>query len=156
MERETVPSLQNPSQPLLLKKATFVTLRTEGALRGCIGQIEAIDSLWKSAKEMSIAAACKDYRFPPLKPEDPFKIEISILSPPEEISKEGIIIGKHGLIVEAHGKRGVLLPHVATEHKWNKSTFVEKTIQKADLPKSIIMSSDFVLKAFQTFLITEL
>ena len=156
MERVTVPSLLDPSQPLLEKKATFVTLRTEGDLRGCIGQLDAIDPLWKSARDMSIAAACKDYRFPPLKPEDPFQIEISILSPPELISKEDIIVGKHGLIVEAHGKRGVLLPHVATEYKWNETTFLEKTIQKANLPKSIIKSSELTLKAFQTFLITEL
>jgi uncharacterized protein (TIGR00296 family) len=104
---------------------------------------------------MSLKAAHEDYRFPSLKPEDPFQIEISILSPPEPISKEKILVGKHGLIVEAHGKRGVLLPHVATEYKWNKNTFLEKTIQKADLPKSIIRSSEFVLKSFQTFIMTE-
>jgi AmmeMemoRadiSam system protein A len=154
-ERETVPPLQNPSQPLLSKKATFVTIRSEGVLRGCIGQIEATSPLWISTKEMSIAAACKDTRFPPLHTREPFQIEISILSKPEPISKENVIVGKHGLIVEASNKRGVLLPHVASEYGWDKNTFIEQTIRKADLPQNIITSSKFVLKAFQTYLVTE-
>ena len=155
MERETVPPLENPSPPLLVKRATFVTLKTEGTLRGCIGQIHATDPLWESAKEMSIAASCKDNRFPPLRPGEPYKIEISILSPLKTILEEEIIVGKHGLIVEALEKRGVLLPHVATENGWDKTTFLSKTIQKANLPPNIKNSAYFVLQAFETYLVRE-
>jgi AMMECR1 domain-containing protein len=45
------------------------------------------------------------------------------------------IIGKHGLQIGRKGKRGVLLPQVATE-RWDMKTFLEQTCVKTELPKS--------------------
>lgn len=153
-ERGTVRSLNNPSEKLSSVRATFVTIRSKGELRGCIGQIHPKDPLWKSVQDMA-QAACQDHRFPPLTSSDPFEIEISILSLPTPIREEEIVVGKHGLIVEANGKRGVLLPHVATENGWDRETFIREVLQKAGLPFENRHSHDLSLKSFMTDLIAE-
>jgi uncharacterized protein (TIGR00296 family) len=47
---------------------------------------------------------------------------------------EEIDIGRHGLIVERGHRRGLLLPQVATKHRWDAQTFVRHTAVKAGLP----------------------
>ena len=45
------------------KKATFVTLKISGRLRGCIGHLKPVTSLWKSVGENARSAAFHDHRF---------------------------------------------------------------------------------------------
>ncbi len=62
-------------------------------------------------------------------------IEISLLTPERPIASiEDIEIGRHGLIVEHGRARGLLLPQVATEHAWDRETFLDHTCIKAGLP----------------------
>ena len=49
-------------------------------------------------------------------------------------SPSDIEVGRHGLVVEREGRRGLLLPQVATEWEWNAETFLARTCQKAGLP----------------------
>ena len=49
-------------------------------------------------------------------------------------SIDEIEIGRHGLIVEQGHRRGLLLPQVATEHGWDRETFLDHTCLKASLP----------------------
>jgi len=67
---------------------TFVTVTIEDNLRGCIGHIIPRESLIEGIKENAINAAFKDPRFLPLtkKEFDKIKIEISILTSPQELS----------------------------------------------------------------------
>jgi len=67
---------------------TFVTITIEDNLRGCIGHIIPRESLIEGIKENAINAAFKDPRFHPLTKEefDKIKIEISILTSPQELS----------------------------------------------------------------------
>jgi uncharacterized protein (TIGR00296 family) len=44
-------------------------------------------------------------------------------------------VGKHGLIVTRGTNRGLLLPQVATEWKWDRETFLAQTCVKAGLPE---------------------
>jgi uncharacterized protein (TIGR00296 family) len=63
------------------------------------------------------------------------QIEISVLSPLQEVEVlERIEIGVHGLIVNHEGRRGLLLPQVATEHGWNREQFLQQVCRKAGLP----------------------
>ena len=80
---ERPPEPRNPSGPLREMGAAFVTLRIAGELRGCIGHVEAVESLWESVRDMARAAAERDTRFPPLRPDElpRLEIEISVLSP---------------------------------------------------------------------------
>ncbi|HVR83479.1 MAG TPA: AMMECR1 domain-containing protein, partial [Planctomycetota bacterium] len=77
------PTLRNPNGPLREKGAVFVTLRSGGELRGCIGQIDAHLPLWESVRDMAAAAAARDHRFPSVRPQEVpgLQIELSVLSP---------------------------------------------------------------------------
>jgi AmmeMemoRadiSam system protein A len=63
--------------------ASFVTLCRRGALRGCVGSIEALRPLADDIRRNALAAAFHDKRFAPLtKPEfADTEVEVSLLSP---------------------------------------------------------------------------
>ena len=114
----------------------FVTLHKHGELRGCIGHIEPDEPLGRVVPRCAVAAASTDPRFPPVSlaeiPE--LEIEVSLLGPLEPITGPAdIIIGRHGLVVERDRHRGLLLPQVATEWKWDAQTFLAQTCHKAGL-----------------------
>ncbi|MBZ5542628.1 MAG: AMMECR1 domain-containing protein, partial [Acidobacteriia bacterium] len=52
----------------------------------------------------------------------------------EEISPEVIEVGRHGLMISQGWQRGLLLPQVASEWKWDRERFLEETCLKAGLP----------------------
>lgn len=114
----------------------FITLRKNEELRGCIGYVEGNKPLYESIPEMSEAAATRDPRFDPLKEDEieDINLEISLLSPLEKIeSPEQVEVGKHGLVIKRGDNRGLLLPQVATENNWDRTTFLEHTCLKANL-----------------------
>jgi AmmeMemoRadiSam system protein A len=133
---DDLPNLRNPNGPLLTKGAVFVTLRIAGELRGCIGQVEARVALWESVRDMAEAAALRDSRFTPLRPDElqDLEIELSVLSPMTPIRPEEIVVGVHGLYVSRDGVSGLLLPQVAVEWEWTREEFLRRTFEKAGLP----------------------
>jgi AmmeMemoRadiSam system protein A len=129
-------------QPAMLTRSleelrgAFVTLTEQGALRGCIGHVTATQPLWKSVRENALSAALRDPRFPPVKEHElsRLELEISALTPFSEIDDvEKIDVGRHGLMIESGGHRGLLLPQVAAEHGWDRTTFLDYTCRKAGL-----------------------
>ena len=117
--------------------AAFVTLTPRGELRGCIGLTEPLFPLSRTVTQCAIAAATSDPRFPPLKASEfqEVEIEISVLSPLREIKDPTEIkVGRDGILIEKKGRRGLLLPQVATEYHWDRKTFLEETCHKAGLP----------------------
>lgn len=115
----------------------FVTLRKGDGLRGCIGSITATEPLYLAVREMAIAAASQDPRFPPVSDAelDDIKIEVSVLSPLQKINNpDKIILGKHGVLVKKGFQSGVFLPQVAAETGWDKKEFMNNLCaQKAGL-----------------------
>ena len=75
------------------------------------------------------------------------EIFLSILSPLKAIKPEEVEIGVHGLVVAQAGRRGLLLPQVPVEHRWDRITFIEQTCQKAGLPRDA-WQSGATLEAF--------
>lgn len=131
---ETPP---DPAPALCEPRGVFVSLHRQGRLRGCIGYLEAVKPLLAAVQEMAAAAAFHDPRFPPLRQEElaDLEVEISVLSPMRRVSKvEEIEIGKHGLYIEKGWARGLLLPQVATQCGWDRTTFLQQTCCKAGLP----------------------
>ena len=115
----------------------FVTLHKRSELRGCIGHIEADQSLVRVVARCAVAASSTDPRFPAVSPAEvaELSIELSLLGPLEPIAgPDEIEIGRHGLVVEKGWHRGLLLPQVATEWKWDAHQFFEQTCRKAGLP----------------------
>jgi AmmeMemoRadiSam system protein A len=99
--------------------------------------------------ETARAAAFDDPRFPPLTAGEvhEIRISLSILSPLSPILPEQVEMGRHGLMVSLAGQRGLLLPQVPIEHRWDRTTFLEQTCRKAGLPPDA-WKQDAVLHAF--------
>ena len=64
------------------------------------------------------------------------QIEVSVLGPLEAIAPDpaNVVVGRHGLVAEQGGRRGLLLPQVATEWGWTAEQFLRQTCVKAGLP----------------------
>jgi AmmeMemoRadiSam system protein A len=137
LERQALPPVTGVCGVLKEPRGAFVTLHLHGGLRGCVGLIEAVKPLAQTIQEMAMAAAFGDPRFPPLSAREfnDIAIEISVLSPLRQIKDVNEIeVGKHGLYIRQGSYRGLLLPQVATEHKWDRGTFLQQTCYKAGLP----------------------
>ncbi|HVV86482.1 MAG TPA: AmmeMemoRadiSam system protein A [Kofleriaceae bacterium] len=142
-----------PHRPTLLAPAAvFVTLHRDDALRGCIGLVEARTPIYRAVQEMAVAAATRDPRFPPVTDEelDLLEVEISVLSHARPVrGPDELTVGVHGLVVEAFGRRGLLLPQVATEAGWDAATLLARTCVKAGLPPDTWQRPDARLTAFE-------
>ena len=112
---------QNLPAALLQPGASFVTLTMGGELRGCIGALEAYQSLVEDVREHAIGAASQDYRFPPVDPSelDKLEIEISRLTSPEPLRYdtsdellELLCPGIDGVILRDGLHRATFLPQV--------------------------------------------
>src|SRR5690349_23980740 len=134
------PASAAPSTgPLAAPGGAFVTLHTRGALRGCIGHIEANEPVGQVIARCAIAACSEDPRFAPISAAelDELELELSLLGPLEPIAGPAEIeIGRHGLVIERGWHRGRLLPQVAVEWNWDAETFLAHTCHKAGLPKN--------------------
>lgn len=123
---------------LMAPQGCFVTIKKHGTLRGCIGNFTSDKPLYQLVQEMAASAATRDPRFYPMKEDDlaEFELEISVLSPLSKIeSPDEVEVGRHGLYLEKNFSRGVLLPQVAVEHKWDRETFLTQTALKAGLKR---------------------
>jgi len=146
------------SEKLLIKGAAFVTLHMRGHLRGCIGNIIATESLVYSVRNNALAAAFKDPRFEPvsIKEMEYIDIEISALTPPEEIDDvEDFEVGKHGIIMQRGFNQAVFLPQVAPEQGWDKETTLLHLSMKAGLPADGWRDPDVKFRVFQAVVFGE-
>ncbi len=97
------------------KAACFVSLHThDGSLRGCIGTLEPrYADLAEEIIENAIAAAHRDSRFKPVRPDEleGLIVTVDVLSAPEPTTPENLDPAIYGLILsDGHLQRGVLLP----------------------------------------------
>lgn len=129
---EPPPRINTDELPphLLEPGVTFVTLTAHGALRGCIGALEAYQSLVEDVQEHAAAAALQDYRFPQVRPDelDEIEIEISRLTPPVRLDYEnpehlvGLLRpGIDGVLIRDGIHRATFLPQV-----WEKLPSVDE------------------------------
>ena len=153
------PPLQDfPSEIFLHQPAgAFVTLHRRGRLRGCVGQLPGRDALAEVVAHCARAAALDDSRFDPVAAAElsEIEIELSVLSALEDVTLESIEPGKHGLVVSQGRQRGVLLPQVATEFRWQAQRFLEETCVKAGLERDAWKSSATRVQAFTAEVFSE-
>jgi uncharacterized protein (TIGR00296 family) len=136
----------------------FVTIHSypNNILRGCIGIPEAFYPLKKALIEAA-TSACHDPRFPDLNIDEleHVTIEVTVLTPPKRLNIKReeytryIVIGRDGLIVEKGIYRGLLLPQVAVEYKWDCQEFLAQTCLKAGLSPHAWMKKDVNIYTFQ-------
>ena len=63
-------------------------------------------------------------------------LEISILSPPREVSRpDDIVVGRDGVILIKDGRSAVFLPEVAVQEGWSRSEMLDNLSLKAGLER---------------------
>ncbi len=162
----TVPA--NVSSKLKERCGVFVTInranREKKELRGCIGLPYPTTMLAQAVIESAISSATRDPRFPPLSLGELGQVvfEVSVLTPPQQVevqdSKEyrsKIKVGRDGLIVERSFRKGLLLPQVPVEWKWDEETFLCQCCIKAGLPPDSWLLADTKIYAFQAIIFEE-
>lgn len=136
-----VPSGDGAVPALREKRATFVTLKHHGALRGCVGVLEPLRTLLDDVVHNARAAAFHDPRFPPLGPIElpSVHISISVLSTAMPLTVrtrqellDTLRPGADGLIVREGPLRATFLPSV-WETLPQADDFVAGLLQKAGL-----------------------
>ncbi len=157
LARKTVDAIvktkQKPKTPedtpkyLCEKSGVFVTLNStlndRVNLRGCIGRPYPSMPLVEATIDSAVDSAINDPRFPAVTPEelDMILIDLSVLTPPKKIEYSQpeellnlVKVGLDGLIAIRGMFRGLLLPQVAVDWKWDTREFLEHTCNKAGLP----------------------
>jgi hypothetical protein len=123
--------------------ASFVTLRSFGNLRGCIGSLQARRPLGADVRANAVAAAFSDPRFAPLRAAeyDEIDVEVSVLSAasPLPVASEydlhtQLRAGVDGLILELGNRCSTFLPQV-WEALPGAREFVDELKRKAGLPR---------------------
>jgi AmmeMemoRadiSam system protein A len=140
LEKDEKKDFDPAHQKLKDPGAAFVTLKSHGRLRGCIGYMEPIEPLWQMIRNRAIDAATHDSRFRPVTKEElkDIHIEISVLSPrmPVKDPQKEIKIGRDGVWLELGRNRGVFLPQVPVEQNWTTvEEYLDHLCQKAHVYK---------------------
>ncbi len=131
------------------RSGTFVTLKIHDKLRGCIGNLNATETILDGVKRNAINAAFNDFRFSPLtkKEFENIEIEISILSEPKPLEyKDGNDLAKKlrpnadGVIIRKGPASATFLPQV-WEQLPRCEDFLSHLCIKAGLPPDTWKSS---------------
>lgn len=166
--RKIISTSENISKKLLQPCGVFVTINTirdgEKELRGCIGYPYPTTPLAQAVVESAISSATQDPRFYPLSLSELGNVvfEVSVLTPPQLIEAKKsseyltkIVVGKDGLIVEKGMFKGLLLPQVPVEWKWDEEQFLCQCCIKAGLPPDNWLLKDTKVYKFQAIIFEE-
>lgn len=139
------------------RRACFVTLRLDGALRGCIGTILPEEPLYQTVIHMANRAAAHDTRFQPVTSDelDKLNIEISVLTVPQPLEfdspeelLEKLRPGVDGVVLRLGPRRSTFLPQV-WEHLSDKREFLSRLCQKAKLGPSDWRNPNLKIETYQ-------
>lgn len=123
------------------KRASFVTLMSDGKLRGCIGSLLAKRKLGGDVRHNARAAAFRDARFRALTAAEfpGVHLEVSVLTEPEPLhftDRDGAVEQLRpkvdGVILTCNGKRATFLPQV-WQHLPDREQFIGELLRKAGL-----------------------
>jgi AmmeMemoRadiSam system protein A len=137
--------------------ASFVTLTKQGALRGCIGTLNAEVPLVEDVRQHAVDAARHDHRFHPVTPDESqsIAIEVSVLSQPQPISTTDpdeipkvLRPSVDGVVVLSGSRRATFLPQV-----WEKvrspEEFLTMLCQKAGMSGDAWKQGDVEILIYQ-------
>lgn len=137
--------------------ACFVSLHIGNELRGCIGRTEASPCLADQLLDNAWAAAFRDPRFAPLRPEefDRLSFEVHVLAPMQPLPFTTLADlhaklrpGVDGLQLETPTKHGVFLP-VMWQQLPRPEEFVRQLLRKAQIaPAERFSASRFEARVF--------
>ncbi len=129
---------------LLEIRACFVTLTKAGELRGCIGHVLPQEPLYLAVMDNAHAAAIRDPRFPPVRPDEvaQLKLEISVLTEPQALVfaspdelLEKLQPHRDGVFLRIEHQTATFLPQVWAQVS-DKTEFMDCLARKAGCPPS--------------------
>jgi AmmeMemoRadiSam system protein A len=139
LDGRQLPEPREVSPALAERGACFLTITRNGALRGCIGNVVALEPLYEAVMHNAREAAQHDSRFSPLQPNEleQVKIEITVLSKLEDLtytSPEELLnqlqVGEHGVVLHIGCRVATFLPQM-----WktipDKADFLDRLSEKA-------------------------
>lgn len=138
-------------------RGVFVTLHKKGDLRGCIGNIEPVKTIFEGVVDNAKHAAFNDSRFNPLSQEElvDTTIEVSILTRPETLDYtdakdliKKLRPGIDGVIIKKQFKSATFLPQVWDQLKDPRS-FLNHLCMKAGLPSDEWKSGRLSVSTYQ-------
>lgn len=144
------------------KAACFVTLTAGGNLRGCVGNLLAVQSLYQDVIENAKAAAFSDYRFFPLTKEEfsKIRIEISVLSELKKLEYETqeqlleyLKKNKPGVVARKGKRAATFLPQVWEDIE-TQEEFLNHLCQKAGMANNE-WKNGIELEIYEVFKIAE-
>jgi AmmeMemoRadiSam system protein A len=147
--------LQNPI--FAHGSGTFVTLKKEGLLRGCIGSLSSDAPLKDNVRQNALHAAFQDPRFPPLGPEEfpLIEIEVSVLTPPSRLNYDDVDAllerlrpGTDGVILRKGGASATFLPQVWKQLP-RREDFLSHLCLKAGLTALAWRKGDLQVETYQ-------
>jgi AmmeMemoRadiSam system protein A len=162
---EKLPVLEVDSfaPPLRKTRASFVTLKKRGALRGCVGTLKAEQPLVEDVQVRALAAAFHDFRFPPLDAEEleEITIEVSVLTKPRTLDYESpedlvheLEPGLDGVVLSDGHHKATFLPQV-----WEKlpdvETFLSRLCYKMGVKPDLWREKKLDVKTYRVIKCTE-
>ncbi|MCJ7830297.1 MAG: AmmeMemoRadiSam system protein A, partial [Desulfobacterales bacterium] len=138
-------------------RGTFVTLKSGGRLRGCIGNLSGLESLAAGIRRNALNAAFNDHRFSPLTASelDRIAIEVSILTEPAPLRyRDGadllsmLRVGVDGVILRKGSSSATFLPQVWDQLS-DPADFLTHLCRKAGLPGDAWQTSPLEIETYQ-------
>lgn len=143
---------------LASRGATFVTLRAEGELRGCIGSVRAQRALGDDIVINAIAAATRDPRFLPVGVYElnDIRVEVSLLSEPQflDFAGEDDLLGQlrpgiDGLMLFGGCRSATFLPQV-WEQLPDPRDFLDALLRKGGIRSmQNVMAASYTVRKWQ-------
>lgn len=164
-ENDTLEVLKTKASNIVLEenRGTFVTLHKKGDLRGCIGNIEPVKTIFEGVRDNAKHAAFKDSRFRPLSDEElkDIIIEVSILTQPKmlDYTDADDLISKlrpfvDGVIIKKSYHSATFLPQVWSQLK-DPKIFLAHLCAKAGLSSDEWKSCELIVSTYQVQLFEE-
>lgn len=147
IKNRVIPRLPPEMEELRRERAgSFVSLKKNGQLRGCIGTTEAVyGDLAQEIARNAISAGTSDPRFPPVEVQelDDIIYSVDVLGEPEPCERKDLDPLKYGVIVSKGNRRGLLLPDLEGVDT------VEEQIYIALNKAGIAPAEDYKIQRFQ-------
>ena len=140
-----------------LRCGTFVTLKINGQLRGCIGNLTSTQTVLESVKRNAVQAAFHDPRFAPVTKEElgRIEIEVSILTEPQPLEFRDwqdlikkLRVHVDGVIIRKGRAGATFLPQV-WEQLPRPEAFLSHLCMKAGLPSQAWENSELEVLTYQ-------
>ena len=133
------------------RAGVFICLKIDGELRGCIGTFQPMEpTIARETVRNAVSAATCDPRFTCVRASELDSIEYSVdvLTPPERVNDRNELDPKrYGVIVQAGGRRGLLLPDLEGVDTVDQQVGI--AMRKAGIPSgSAVELSRFEVKRF--------